>query len=86
VGYNPLLSDLWSLGVILFVMLTGYLPFCDQDVNTVYKQILACSYKIPSSVSAAAKDLIQSLLERIPNKRISLKNIRDHEWFNKFVP
>jgi len=86
VGYNPLLSDLWSLGVILFVMLTGYLPFCDQDVNTVYKQILACNYKIPSSVSAAAKDLIQSLLERIPNKRISLKNIRDHEWFNKFVP
>ena len=66
-------------------MLTGYLPFCDQDVNKVYKQIIACNYTMPSSLSAAAKDLIQSLLEKTPNKRISLKNIRNHEWFNKFV-
>lgn len=67
-------------------MLTGYLPFCDQDVNVVYRQILACNYKIPSFVSAAAKDLIQSLLQKTPNKRISLKDIRDHEWFNRSVP
>ena len=77
-GYNPIQSDLWSLGVILFVMLAGYLPFCDQDINTVYKKIIQCNYKIPSHVSAAAKDLIQGLLVKTPNKRISLQQIKDH--------
>lgn len=86
VGYNPVQSDLWSLGVVLFVMLAGYLPFCNQDINTIYKQIIACDYKIPSHVSAGAKDLIQSLLVKAPHKRISLRKVREHEWFNKTTP
>ena len=80
------MSDLWSLGVVLFVMLAGYLPFCDQDINTVFKQIAACNYKIPSHVSAAARDLIEKLLVKQPNQRISLKKIREHEWFNRVTP
>ena len=68
------------------MMLAGYLPFCDQDINTVFKQIAACNYKIPSHVSAAARDLIEKLLVKQPNQRISLKKIREHEWFNRVTP
>jgi len=57
-SYNPLFSDLWSCGVILFAMLCGYLPFCDADTHTLYKKIMSCNYKIPPHVNASAKNLI----------------------------
>ena len=77
-GYNPIQSDLWSCGVILFAMLCGHLPFCDNDTHTLYKKILTCTYKMPSHLSAAAKNLIENLLVRNPSQRFSLTDIYSH--------
>lgn len=63
-------------------MLCGHLPFCDTDTHTLYKKVLACSYKIPAHVSAAARDLIEGLLLRNPSKRMRLTEIQTHDWFN----
>jgi 5'-AMP-activated protein kinase catalytic alpha subunit len=85
-SYNPLQVDLWSCGVVLFAMLCGHLPFCDVDTHTLFKKILACTYKIPTHVSPDAQDLIQRLLVLDPEKRISIEEIREHKWFNRVSP
>jgi 5'-AMP-activated protein kinase catalytic alpha subunit len=49
--YDPLLIDIWSAGIVLFAMLSGYLPFCDPDTSKLYKKILSGSFKSPSWIS-----------------------------------
>jgi len=55
-------ADLWSLGVCLFAMLCGYLPFEDPDTPALYKKILAGSYAVADHVSSDARDLLAGLL------------------------
>lgn len=71
-SYDPLKVDIWSLGVVLFVMITGFLPFCDPDTPTLYKKIMNGSFKFPAHVSAEAKDLISKILVVNPLKRATL--------------
>lgn len=82
-SYLPLQADLWSCGVVLFAMLCGHLPFCDTDTHVLFKKILACNYKLPAYLSPHAQDLIQKLLVKAPEQRISLEEIREHSWFNR---
>ena len=85
--YKGINSDIWSLGIILYLMLFQELPFMDADVNRLYKKILQGKYEIPEDkinlVSKDAIDLIQKILEINPKKRIKINGIRNHIWFNK---
>ena len=80
--YSGLISDVWSVGIILFVMLCGFLPFDEDNNNLLYKKIINGHFEVPFYVSDKAKDLIKRLLTVDPNKRITIKQIKEHSWFN----
>lgn len=78
--------DLWSCGVILFALLAGYLPFEDPNTSNLYKKILSADYEQPTFISPEAQDLIQRILTTDPDKRITITQIKNHEWFNLVEP
>ena len=78
--------DLWSCGVILFALLAGYLPFEDPNTSNLYKKILSADYETPNFISPEAQDLIHRILTTDPEKRITIPQIKKHEWFNMEEP
>ncbi|CRH00829.1 SNF1-related protein kinase catalytic subunit alpha, putative [Plasmodium relictum] len=73
--------DVWSLGVILFAMLCGFLPFDDEDIHDLFEKIKNGIFSIPGHVSYYAKDLIKKILIVDPSKRITVHQIKKHPWF-----
>ncbi|KXN86004.1 Carbon catabolite-derepressing protein kinase [Leucoagaricus sp. SymC.cos] len=78
--------DAWSSGVILFVMLSGRLPFEDDDVHMLFSKITQGNYHMPSSFSADARNLISAMLVVDPVKRITIPEILQHPFFTKDLP
>jgi 5'-AMP-activated protein kinase, catalytic alpha subunit len=81
--YLGLDTDLWSLGVILYAMTVGYLPFEDPDTNKLYKKILGCDFLIPGYVEKPCKDLIKKLLQVNPLNRLKIFEITRHPWYQQ---
>jgi len=74
--------DLWSVGVITYVLLTGCFPFWDKNNAVLYEKIRKVEYGWPSGsqVSAEAKDLIRHLIEKNPEKRYTAEQALQHPW------
>uniref|UniRef100_A0A804R3Q9 non-specific serine/threonine protein kinase n=1 Tax=Zea mays TaxID=4577 RepID=A0A804R3Q9_MAIZE len=66
-GYDGSAADIWSCGVILYVLMAGYLPFEENDLPHLYEKITAAQYSCPYWFSPGAKSLIQRILD--PNPR-----------------
>lgn len=79
--YNGFRADVWSCGVILFVMLSGRLPFRAQDIAELYNKIQTCDFKMSDFISDAAGDLIRRMLVVSPDRRASIHDIVNHPWF-----
>lgn len=85
-GYDGAKTDIWSCGVILYVLLAGFLPFQDDNIIALYKKIYRGDFKCPPWFSSEARRLITKLLDPNPSTRITISKIMDSSWFKKSVP
>lgn len=84
IEYTGEKTDIWSCGIILFVLLTGFTPFESRDLNRLLKKIIDGNYAIPSKVSAEAQDLIVKMLQPDPKNRPTLEGIMKHPLITKY--
>ncbi|GKV26966.1 hypothetical protein SLEP1_g36175 [Rubroshorea leprosula] len=82
-GYDGSKADIWSCGVVLFVLLSGYLPFQHENVMKMYRKIFKAEFEFPPWISSDARRLISKLLVPDPEKRISIAEIMRNPWFQK---
>jgi serine/threonine protein kinase len=90
-GYDGKKTDTWALGIILYALLVGYLPFRydvrkQEKVSQLFYRIVKAEVKWPtddlSEISAEAKFVVSRILERNPEKRIHINDIEHLPWFN----
>ncbi|VAH64121.1 unnamed protein product [Triticum turgidum subsp. durum] len=82
-GYDGAKADIWSCGVILFVLLAGRLPFHDTNLVLLYKRIARSDYQCPAWFSIDARKLLARLLDPNPNTRITITKLMARTWFQK---
>lgn len=78
--------DVWSCGVILYVMLCRRLPFDDESIPVLFKNISNGVYTLPQFLSEGAIDIIKKMLIVNPLNRITVDEIFQHEWFKVDLP
>ena len=78
--------DIWCIGVLLFELITGKVPFQGRDIETLKSNILHLKISWPDEMNHDAKDLISKILKLDPNQRISLEDMLEHPFFLKYFP
>ncbi|KAJ6743860.1 CBL-INTERACTING SERINE/THREONINE-PROTEIN KINASE 25-RELATED [Salix viminalis] len=80
-GYDGSKADIWSCGVILYVLLAGFLPFQEENVMKMYRKVFKAEYHFQPWFSTDSKKLISRLLVADPEKRITIPAIMRNHWF-----
>ncbi|KAL3616234.1 hypothetical protein CASFOL_039624 [Castilleja foliolosa] len=82
-GYDGAKVDVWSCGVALFVIIARYLPFNDTNMMSMYKKICKGEFRCPKWMSRDLKQLLTRLLDKNPETRITIDEIKRDPWFRE---
>ncbi|CAN8253171.1 unnamed protein product [Cochlearia groenlandica] len=82
-GYDGIKADIWSCGVVLFVLLAGYLPFHDSNLIEMYRKIGKAEFKTPTGFAPEVCRLLRKMLDPNPETRITIAKIRESSWYRK---
>ncbi|XP_071722201.1 CBL-interacting serine/threonine-protein kinase 14-like [Rutidosis leptorrhynchoides] len=80
-GYDGAKVDIWSCGIILYVLNAGYLPFNDPNLMVMYRKIYKGEFRVPKWTSPELKRFLARLLDTNPTTRITVDEIIEDPWF-----
>lgn len=83
-NYHGAPSDIWSCGIILFALLTGHLPFDDENIRKLLLKVQNGKFLMPNNLSSESKDLISKMLKVNPSERITIDAILQHPLLTKY--
>jgi serine/threonine protein kinase len=75
-------ADIWSSGILLFAIVAGYLPFDDDNIQRLLQKIVYTEAKYPQFLTPQLVDLLQKMICKDPERRITLDGIKSHPWFS----
>ena len=79
--YNGFKTDIWAIGIVLYAMIVGYLPFEDSDNNILFQKILDCDIEFPDYLSELSIDIIKKILNVDCDERYSISDIKKHQFY-----
>mmetsp|Transcript_25992 Transcript_25992/g.70341 ORF Transcript_25992/g.70341 Transcript_25992/m.70341 type:complete len:416 (+) Transcript_25992:63-1310(+) len=85
-AYDATKVDVWSLGVVLFALVTKKLPFEGENLPAILRKIVAGDYIIPEKLSPECADLLRKMLTVDPAERMSVEEAEQHAWVSKHAP